>query len=89
MEYSEPIMAGEGTEGEADQEVVSVVEGEEVGDDKATYGDGTSERERIQMNHKRSRHSKPQSHRLTFGLRLLRGEALGIFFTPSTAMDRE
>lgn len=43
VESSEPIMAGEGTEGEADQEGVSVVEGEEGGDDEAADGDGTSE----------------------------------------------
>lgn len=36
-------MEGEGTEDEVDQEVVPVVEGEEVGADGVTDGNGASE----------------------------------------------
>lgn len=45
VECREPIMEGEGTEDEVDREVVPVVEGEEVGADGVTDGDGASESE--------------------------------------------
>lgn len=43
VECREPIMEGEGTEDEVDQEVVPVVEGEEVGADGVIDGNGASE----------------------------------------------
>lgn len=42
VECREPIMEGEEIEGEVDQEAVSVVDGDEVGADKTTYGDAVS-----------------------------------------------